>query len=159
MAEQANNLLKNAKKYEIPKEVRINMRNTLKQLFQLTGPDDENRTSRRHLFEIEKQLENFLKNPPAPNSKIQKPDAILTIKIRNFFRLRPYTTDISTLPRALNLIDRQAENILARSERFIEFASRKTQTAQQEPVNGYREPLLENLPDKNLVLHPPKKRR
>lgn len=85
---------------------------------------------------------------------------IVHVQVRQAIRIHAAVKPVR-IGRAGDMADLYAETVNARVERFIEVLSKPDSSIQfnSELTPGYEDELIENMPDRGLVLHPKKKKK
>lgn len=85
---------------------------------------------------------------------------LVRIRIRCFFRLRACIEPVR-IGGISNFAERYTDSVQRRIDRFIAVLSKNDAIASGDPVvkPGYQEELIQNMPERGLVLHPKKKKR
>jgi hypothetical protein len=178
LAFELSGLLKKHTK-AISKQSRREMRSLLAKIFALSqGKDTKEAEAAALCAELENAIATFQSEAAAPRSsnesqakltpENESKDTVepvnlgyfemVSLKVREFFVLRACKEPIR-VGAATNFAQNYADSVFERVDRFIRVLSKDAAPINTEAYKGYRDELIKNMPERGLVLHPPKRKR
>lgn len=83
---------------------------------------------------------------------------MVSIKVRSFFCLRAFREPVR-IARATSYAQNYADAVFARVDKFINVLSKGAAAPSLDAYKGYGEELIKDMPERGLVLHPPKRKK